>query len=166
MYCSSAGMRFGCPSDWEHFSLLLTKEPAMASICHRPLWLLPSWMLPSCTSRRTTTLFHRCPTGLISIRHPVSACPFGSLHEAKPSESYLLGPTEPPLLEHTLAFHWTQHILPNYHDRPALVARTEPPSSLHQPGRNGCLRLTYSQLDQSINSLALGLYQLGIRCVV
>ncbi|KNZ59427.1 hypothetical protein VP01_1732g1, partial [Puccinia sorghi] len=97
---------------------------------------------------------------------PFSACPFGSLHEAKPSESYLLGPTEPPLLEHTLAFHWTQHILPNYHDRPALVARTEPPSSLHQPGRNGCLRLTYSQLDQSINSLALGLYQLGIRCVV
>jgi len=147
-----------------NFFLDLTKEPAMASIGHRPLRLLSSWMLPSCPSRRTATLLHRRTTGLISIRHPVSACPFSSLHhEAKPSESYLLGPTEPPLLEHTLPFHWTQHILPNYHDRPALVARNEPPSPLHQPGTNGCLRLSYSQLDQSITSLALGLYQLGIR---
>lgn len=83
-----------------------------------------------------------------------------SLH---PTESYLIGPTEPPLFEHNFPVHWSNHVLPIYHDHLALVSKFEPASPVYQANRRDCLRLTYSQLDQSINSIALSLHQLGIR---
>ncbi|KAA1096043.1 hypothetical protein PGT21_003283 [Puccinia graminis f. sp. tritici] len=115
-------------------------------------------------SRPSASPQPRIPT---ILRHrPVSRW-FGSVQgprSPQPSESHLMGPNKPPLFEHNLAFHWDKHILPNYHDQPALISRAEPPSPTHQPGRKtGCLRLSYSQLDQSINAVAFGLHQLGIR---
>lgn len=86
------------------------------------------------------------------------------LHLRRSSSSYLIGPTEPPLLEHSLSSHWTNHILPIHHHRLALVSREEPPSRTYQSDRkDDCLRLTYSQLDQSIQSIISALDQLGIR---
>jgi hypothetical protein len=109
-----------------------------------------------------TLLHHRIVPGF--VRHPVVRG-FSSLEDGslKSSESYLIGPNEPPLYEHPLPFHWGKHILPNYHDQPALISKTEPPSPTHQRGKSDCLRLSYSELDQCITSMALGLHQLGVR---
>ncbi|KAH9457123.1 hypothetical protein MJO29_011116 [Puccinia striiformis f. sp. tritici] len=128
----------------------------MACMSHRPLIITssPSASLPA---YRLPTSFHRHP--VYRIRGFTSLQDGGS----RSTKSYLTGPTTPPLFEDDLASHWTKHILPCFHDRPALIARAEPPSPTHQPGQSGCLRLNYSQLDQSINSMALALLQLGIR---
>ncbi|PLW27576.1 hypothetical protein PCASD_20086 [Puccinia coronata f. sp. avenae] len=113
-------------------------------------------------SSSATLLHHRIVPGF--VRHPVVRG-FSSLEDGslKSSESYLIGPNEPPLYEHPLPFHWGKHILPNYHDQPALISKTEPPSPTHQRGKSDCLRLSYSELDQCITSMALGLHQLGVR---
>ncbi|PLW32195.1 hypothetical protein PCANC_18928, partial [Puccinia coronata f. sp. avenae] len=113
-------------------------------------------------SSSATLLHHRIVPGF--VRHPVVRG-FSSLEDGslKSSESYLIGPNEPPLFEHPLPFHWGKHILPNYHDQPALISKTEPPSPTHQRGKSDCLRLSYSELDQCITSMALGLHQLGVR---
>ncbi|OAW00220.1 hypothetical protein, variant [Puccinia triticina 1-1 BBBD Race 1] len=120
-----------------------------------------------CLASPSKLMIPSTPRLPVRLRHHLVSRGFASLKAArspyKPSDSYLVGPTEPPLFEHSLPVHWAEHILPTYHDQPALICRAEPPSPIHQSGQSGCLRLSYAQLDQSINSVALGLLQLGIR---
>ncbi|MBW0491071.1 hypothetical protein O181_030786 [Austropuccinia psidii MF-1] len=83
--------------------------------------------------------------------------------DSSQTESYVVGEVEPRLIEETLWDHWSSEILPAFHYRPALISKFEPSSAIYQTNRNDCLRLTYSQLDHASNSLANGLFQIGIR---
>ncbi|KAH8816784.1 putative AMP-binding enzyme [Xylogone sp. PMI_703] len=66
------------------------------------------------------------------------------------TESYARGPTEPPLLTQTIPEHFAS-IVAAYGDRTALVSRGQ--------GK----RLTYAELHEQSNALALGLREQGVR---
>ncbi|SNX87609.1 related to Long-chain-fatty-acid--CoA ligase [Melanopsichium pennsylvanicum] len=78
--------------------------------------------------------------------------------------SRVSGPTDRPLCELSLGHFW-QETVSKYRDRPALVSKHEPAS---QHGRNAsaaddCIRWSYGEMNEHVQSLVAGLQQLGIR---
>lgn len=67
------------------------------------------------------------------------------------TSSYAVGPSEPPLLPHTIPTHFSS-IVSAHGDRPALISR----------GQNNA-RLTYQELDERSNALAHALRERGVR---
>ncbi|RYP75148.1 hypothetical protein DL771_002609 [Monosporascus sp. 5C6A] len=78
--------------------------------------------------------------------------------------SYAEGPTEPPLLPHTIPEHFAS-IVSQYGDRPAVIARSPTPTSasLSSPGVPPTTTLTYAALDALSNALARSLRSLGVK---
>ncbi|RYP48722.1 hypothetical protein DL768_005442 [Monosporascus sp. mg162] len=78
--------------------------------------------------------------------------------------SYAEGPTEPPLLPHSIPEHFAS-IVSQYGDRPAVIARSPTPvsASLSSPEVPPTTTLTYESLDALSNALAHSLRSLGVR---
>ncbi|RYP87829.1 hypothetical protein DL769_000421 [Monosporascus sp. CRB-8-3] len=78
--------------------------------------------------------------------------------------SYAEGPTEPPLLPHTIPEHFAS-IVSQYGDRPAVIARSPAPTSasLSSPEVPPTTTLTYESLDGLSNVLARSLRSLGVK---
>ncbi|GJE86551.1 acyl-CoA synthetase [Phanerochaete sordida] len=84
---------------------------------------------------------------------------------AKLTQSYVEGPTDPPLSHLTLPAYFAQHILPHHADRPALVCRAEKPDALGGPPQTSTaahLAWTFRELDDHVSALARGLLALGV----
>ncbi|RYP84858.1 hypothetical protein DL770_005151 [Monosporascus sp. CRB-9-2] len=78
--------------------------------------------------------------------------------------SYAEGPTEPPLLPHTIPEHFAS-VVSQYGDRPAVIARSPAPTSasLSSPEVPPTTTLTYESLDALSNALARSLRSLGVK---
>ncbi|KAK0105343.1 hypothetical protein ONS96_004737 [Cadophora gregata f. sp. sojae] len=66
------------------------------------------------------------------------------------TSSYSIGPSEPPLLPHTIPQHFSS-IVSSHGDRPALISRSQNE------------RLTYRELDERSTALAFALRERGVR---
>ncbi|KAF5353143.1 hypothetical protein D9758_008773 [Tetrapyrgos nigripes] len=75
--------------------------------------------------------------------------------------SSVQGPTHPPLDHRTLPAYFTQHILANFADRPALTCPHELPTPHSLSTRH--LSWTFSHFDNHISALSRGLISLGVR---
>ncbi|KAL2754116.1 hypothetical protein ACRALDRAFT_1032113 [Sodiomyces alcalophilus JCM 7366] len=82
------------------------------------------------------------------------------------TESFCLGPNDPPLLPHTIPEHFSS-IVSRHGDRPAVISRTPttpsiPGLTLDVPAARETT-LTYAELDILSNRLASGLRSLGVK---
>ncbi|GAP86606.2 putative AMP-binding enzyme [Rosellinia necatrix] len=80
---------------------------------------------------------------------------------ATPGMSYVEGPTDPPLLPHTIPEHFAS-IVSRYGDQPAVMAR-RPTAPDGAPGDPGTTVLTYAELDVLSDAAARSLRSLGVR---
>ncbi|KAI1273713.1 hypothetical protein F5Y07DRAFT_375960 [Xylaria sp. FL0933] len=84
--------------------------------------------------------------------------------------SYVEGPTDPPLLPHTIPEHFAS-IVARYGDLPAVMARSPvpvdasppPTTSIHRQAKPETTTLTYASLDALSNTVAHSLRSLGVK---
>lgn len=78
------------------------------------------------------------------------------------------GPSQPPLVSHTLPEYFTSEILGKHGSRPALVARSEKPRPYGGPlspnmGISRHLAWDFGEFNATIQALARGLLNLGVK---
>lgn len=105
------------------------------------------------------------------LRRTFSASLQGSL--ARPSSrsvsSFIRGPTDVPLLEHTFPQFFERELLPQHSEKTALISIHEPAhvhgstTQFRQTSSTAHLNWSFEELDRHVASLARGLVKLGVK---
>lgn len=79
--------------------------------------------------------------------------------------SFIEGPTHPPLIQKTLPAYFSEHILPKFAHRSALISRHDFVDRLPGPVQkhpSNAVHWTFAEFDERIAATARGLIKLGI----
>ncbi|KAI1821414.1 hypothetical protein F4861DRAFT_518881 [Xylaria intraflava] len=117
--------------------------------------------------RKSSLAAHSYSTAV--VRRPIWSTPLLRRHATIRSMSYAEGPTNPPLLPHTIPEHFAS-IVSKYGDQPAVMTRapmpTDPsalPSTIDPTPKPETTILTYASLDALSNTVAHSLRSLGVK---